>query len=591
MFLPLFVLAASAKLVASSIQDGEEELLEPLICTQLNEHRVYVTICPAQEDPPTVRTCHVLESSPKDKLKHVSEQLKAYSATERVDAVIYVRASKESNVQSRLGPFIELVNEKNLAGMFWSVKCYVKEKATVHGPSETIKWAINTRRTQFIGCSVPGLILNLNRPEGEQPKEVEDPKGVIRRVFDDLSKRVSNKHLNIVVWPELFFNIIYYTGSESGLLVNNDVVEEILSCHGDYFGRVSNVISVLSFLHGFHVRETPEWLSNWERPSSWEPAQKKVLAGDQHSSGIFDDHDFHVANYQLFIWNQEKLAVYRKTCYSMEFTWGQKYDVSCKFTFEFGNWKAAIIAKSGLSGQVTEALFGKDGCVIPRICCDIVVIRQGIDVEQERKKNPGEEDKVKLNALMNFRNQIKTRGILLVTGADASSDTLSHVCDHENSGKPGSEQVTGVLLDCYSFTGEFNVRGAHVEEHRTVALFSPPNRGGIKVAVLRLSQRSVRNTVAKRHSKKMRHKELRAAVSHLIRFISRRFRARHRPDNVVCDFAFSKKRLKRMRYKELKATLYHLSKFLYCHHKRHAVLGKLCTMLRCAKGRHKRVCH
>ena len=128
MFLPLFVLAASAKLVASSIQDGEEELLEPLICTQLNEHRVYVTICPAQEDPPTVRTCHVLESSPKDKLKHVSEQLKAYSATERVDAVIYVRASKESNVQSRLGPFIELVNEKNLAGMFWSVKCYVKKK-------------------------------------------------------------------------------------------------------------------------------------------------------------------------------------------------------------------------------------------------------------------------------------------------------------------------------------------------------------------------------------------------------------------------------------------------------------------------------
>ena len=552
MLLPLLVLAVSAGLVGSRITGSDEMKLESKIRRRVvkDPKFVYVRTWPQRK---------VLHSEPNDK---VEDLVRAIGTISAADVRIYVGATD----QKRIMHLISLVDEHNLAGKFWSVKIVrdVRTDDEVHGPAETIKWAIENRKINFIGSSLPTF--NLQTPR----EELESKDKFIEETFEAMRAQVVRGYLNIIVCPEFFFNNICYHRDEKGTLLANKDVENILSQHQQCFGRVSNVISVLSFLHGFDRREIPDWLQGWEMPG-WTEEQRKAHSPDE--DGIFGEKDFHVANYQLFIWNQEKLAVYRKGCYYNEITWGQyRKELKNGFMFEFGNWETAIVAKSGLSEQVAQTLFGS-GLVVPRICADMTLIHGDIEVGQGAKS---------LGALDVLSGQLQNRGLLLVTAASLSPRYVCDVCEKVD------KEVTGILVDCYAdrlmFCGEesFETGGEDVGKIPY---------GNIMVRVLRLPQRKGGNTALRPHRHRMRRKELRAAVYHLTKFISRRLHANHQLDNFVGGFAFSKKLIKRMRYKELKATLHHLSRFIRCHHKRRVGMPNNCAMLRCAKTRHKRARH
>ena len=263
MFLPLFVLATSAELVASDIK-GNRKATGSGIRSRLSSGAkcFYVRKCQAGQG--TSRQCEVFQSMPNDKVEDVVEAIKTISDAE---VKIYVGARD----QKRIMPFISLVDEQNLAGKFWSVKIIKRggKHNKVHGPAETIKWAIENGRVKFIGSFLGGLDLTKDHA-GEN-----DPARLIKETFESMRAQVSSGHLNIIVCPEFFFNNLYYRSGEKGTLLDNTVVESILAEHRRCFGRVSNVISVLSFLHVFHKNEIPKWLNNWKKPK-WSRSEKKA---------------------------------------------------------------------------------------------------------------------------------------------------------------------------------------------------------------------------------------------------------------------------------------------------------------------------
>ena len=268
--------------------------------------------------------------------------------------------------------FSRFVNERCLQGHVTCLYHYVHGLLATtlkwtYGPADAIKVAITNGNVQVIGATSRFEVMQMRR----------DPDSLLEFALFTVYDLVSPGKLNIVVFPEFFFNRIYQAKGEP--LLDTPTVKYIIDKCNEMFGRYANVILAMCFFHKFDSRHRPPWLTAWRRPLRWwrdtecnNPHVMRLLARE-HNTRI------HMANYQLFVWNKKYLAVYRKSTYHSETILGAPSnahwveDNSSLVTYEFGHWKTDRLCRDKTlhEGAIAKLLFGREGMIVPRICADL----------------------------------------------------------------------------------------------------------------------------------------------------------------------------------------------------------------------------
>ena len=194
-------------------------------------------------------------------------------------------------------------------------------------------------------------------------------------------------------FPRTLFNML--KGENRGPLQTSDV-STILDQFQEKFGEKQNVILSFCFTHQFTESEKnkescPTWLFktdesgqrswDWTLPQAFSGRDKddikhdllrgqylaakeeKVIDQWLNTQGKTDET--HVANYNMFYWCGNPIAVYRKGCYVSEVA-DEKCD-NC--VYEIGDWRTKIL--DGPGSGLAIALFGGDKPLLGvRICGD-----------------------------------------------------------------------------------------------------------------------------------------------------------------------------------------------------------------------------
>ena len=599
----VFSLPALAKFDTCGIPVGTKEIVYEAIKKALKKDRtrIYAMKCRGAAVGQQVCTAYQYMSSDMKDAVSAAEDLLADKVVES-ELTFYAKSNKH-----RLDAFIPFIDKQVLSGklcygeVFLRVGLFRRNK--VYGPGDTFRKEIANGRANFVSAAVPETFRSLK------------PDDVIKQVFHDLSNKLQPQRLNIVIFPEFFFNRIYRTGNQR--VLNNKMVGSILKEYRTAFGGKWNVLCSLSLFHMFPSTETPPWLQNWEKPawlgnqkawwtfSGWEEDQADAF------KAVFGSPERRLANYQLFLCNGMELAVYRKGCYVNEMELGVKLAgqkvvmQGSESTYEFGNWKTTIVANHELSHEIATMLFGANGVIIPRICGDLHYLAACNDAQGEfglyyDKMNP------------------KQGSLLLVTGAGIPTPKgLKEFIQ--------KTKITVIEVDC-GWKDHLIVvgNGEEVKEIHEASLVVGSNQDGnmalmleskrnrckdLKAALCHLtrfiSRRCRANcqdvsqldalvgelSCSKRNHKRNRCNDLKAALCHLTRFIARRCRASCQDasqfDDLVGGFSRSKRNHKRNKPKDLKAALCHLTRLIHGHHTRQTVnCCNSAMQLRCGKKKH-----
>ena len=123
------------------------------------------------------------------------------------------------------------------------------EHESIHGPAEAFKWAITNDMVNFIGAWV-------------FPGTTKDPCQRVQDMFARMKRQVVPGRVNIIVFPEFFFNRLY---TEPRLTTTQ--VEQVLEAQREYFSGCANVLCSLCFFHVFNEEDAPDWLKLWDAPN------------------------------------------------------------------------------------------------------------------------------------------------------------------------------------------------------------------------------------------------------------------------------------------------------------------------------------
>ena len=547
----LFSLPALAKLVDSGIGTGDANRVESAIVEKLaGELRdLYVMKCSKGG-----KDCAALLAKNVNRVEDVSEELKGVKADE---VTIYCGVEDQAHVQQFRG-FKSFVNEQNIEGSVWYCKIVLGGKiAAVHGRAGMFAEALEKGRINFMSATIPSKF-----------PQVKDPDEVVSGVFKSLKGRLRPGFVNFVIFPEFFFNRIY----RKRPYLKTAQVENILKLHRDCFGEEGNVIFALSFLHMFSPQKSPEWLPSWDRPGWLDEGELREYLVRCDTETVLTEHvdkKRHLANYQLFIWNQMKLGVYRKGCYRNELKLSRDIPQrkALSFVYEFGNWKTKRVSETGLAGEIASALFGdSQALIVPRICGDI-----------RFTKGLGKQAEIPEKLRSDINSLIQKNGMLLVTSAGAPR------LEKDLEGLLSKDKT---LVSVDNDNNVHYVRKPKQWTERSQLSFTPLGSEQKYVTVhatCQPSQPTVSNAALVSQSNQIMHKDLTAALYHLTRFISRhlgRSCQQVSPLNqFIGDFSSPTKVHKRSRSKDLTAALYHLKRFIHRYHRPRAVKNGNSSML------------
>ena len=534
---------------------------------------IYAMEC--QRPPDEKQVCTAYQSTSTDVKDAVS------AAEGRPDAeewAFLVGAAQPTDV-ARLDGFIPFIDKQVLLGKLCYGEVLLREENTikqlrVYGPGDTFRNEITQGKANFLSAAVPATF------------QSRSPDAVVDWVFKELknqlldAERDNPQRLSIIVFPEFFFNRIYRTDTRG--VLDDKLVGGILKKYRDVFGGKCNVICSLSFFHLFDSKRTPEWLGYWEKPAWWRKGHARSTFADlgnekQTSKAVFGNPNSRLANYQLFLCNGMELGVYRKGCYVKEMYLGAelaglqilkkgRMELKLKSRYEFGNWKTTIVAKEMIYVDIATKLFGDDGVIVPRICGDLHFM-QALKLA------------IRDQELVDYfdMNRPQQGSLLLISGAG-----VPHVKDVVELAQ--STNIAVRIVDCNMGNHQIVVsdkKGEETAEAKPAETKEDMGAGGNQDG----------NVSLVFHSKRNRCKDLKAALYHLTRFISRRCRAscQHvsQLDDLVGKFSRSKRNHKRNRCKDLKAALYHLTRFIHGHHTRETVnCCKSAMLLRPGKEKH-----
>ena len=193
-------------------------------------------------------------------------------------------------------------------------------------------------------------------------------------IFEEISAEIKGNpnHNHIVMFAESFFNNICY--GDSKIPLTDDDVNNIFSAAEQKFGQTPALIS-FCFLHRFDVSNN-HWLGGWQPPM--QILENKGSLG-RYLDDCYDidkanvaDHlvstsNTHIANYNVFWWKGQRIAVYRKGMYASEVV-----DETADFVYEIGDWTTKLLNTGNDNiNKFAEVLFGKNPLIVPRICADL----------------------------------------------------------------------------------------------------------------------------------------------------------------------------------------------------------------------------
>ena len=297
--------------------------------------------------------------------------------------------------------FTGFVNERCLQGYMTCFYHFNKrgELKRTYGPADAIKMAITDGRVKFISP----------RSRFEMMTMRHDPESILDLALSITHEQLSSGRLNVVVFPEFFFNRIYQTQAQP--LLSTDTVEHVIDKCNEKFGRHPHVILAMCFFHQFDTCSRPLWLTEWIRPP--ENYTDTACNNERLMTMIREGYDtkIHMANYQLFVWNKKALAVYRKSTYHHEMLLGPRVAPEGQVVdnkvplYEFGNWRTDLLCQdeSLHEGAIAKLLFGAKGMIVPRICSDLTHISCGLT-----SRPP---------SFRMFEKQLRYAKFLLVSGA------------------------------------------------------------------------------------------------------------------------------------------------------------------------------
>ena len=302
----VFSLPTLAKFETCGIQVGTKEIVHEAIKKELWEHpkRIYAMKCRGASVGQQECTAY---KSTSNRAKGAAPAAESLAAAEELTFI--VGAANQARVQ-RLDAFIPFIDKQVLAGKLCYGEVWLNGKRgnrldRVYSPGDAFRKEIAKGRANVLSAAVPETF-KISKSDDDEPETFKSlkPDDVVDEVFQTLSRRVQKGRLNIVIFPEFFFNRIYRTDGQR--VLDNEMVARILKEYRAAFGGKWNVLCSLSLFHMFPSTETPPWLQNWEKPawlgkqdawwtfSGWEEDQADAF------KAVFGSPERRLANYQLF---------------------------------------------------------------------------------------------------------------------------------------------------------------------------------------------------------------------------------------------------------------------------------------------------
>ena len=313
----VFSLPTLAKFETCGIQVGTKEIVHEAIKKELWEHpkRIYAMKCRGASVGQQECTAY---KSTSDRAKSAAPAAESLAAAEELTFI--VGAANQARVQ-RLDAFIPFIDKQVLAGKLCYGEVWLNGKRgnrldRVYGPGDAFRKEIAKGRANVLSAAVPETFKSLQ------------PDDVVNEVFQTLSRRVQKGRLNIVIFPEFFFNRIYRTDGQR--VLDNEMVARILKEYRAAFGGKWNVLCSLSLFHLFDSTETLPWLQNWEKPawlgkqdvwwtfSGWEEDQADAF------KAVFGSRERRLANYQLFYVMGRSLPFIGRVAMLTRWSWVQR---------------------------------------------------------------------------------------------------------------------------------------------------------------------------------------------------------------------------------------------------------------------------
>ena len=251
----------------------------------------------------------------------------------------------------------------------------------------------------------------------------------VKHICRKLKSLIKKNKYYIVAFPEYFFNMVR---GDAHIPLETRDVQRIINQFNHEASKMKNVIFSFCFLHMFNSQtENIPWLPQWHLPARFagildrrlqrnfttyfqlcqytkENLKNQALTEEQKLYAyITNNYAQHVANYNVFFWSGNPLAVYRKGTYVNEVKL-PSIETLGEFVYEIGDWKTVIIGGAGK--DLASALFGgRTPLIIPRICGDFNVARAcGL----EREELP-------LNVYKIWQRQSKKAKLMLTSGDGA----------------------------------------------------------------------------------------------------------------------------------------------------------------------------
>ena len=339
----VFSLPTLAKFETCGIQVGTKEIVHEAIKKELWEHpkRIYAMKCRGASVGQQECTAY---KSTSDRVKSAAPAAESLAAAEELTSI--VGAANQARVQ-RLDAFIPFIDKQVLAGKLCYGEVWLNGKRgnrldRVYGPGDAFRKEIAKGRANVLSAAVPETFkisksdddepetFKSLKPDDDEPETFKSlkPDDVVKEVFQTLSRRVQKGRLNIVIFPEFFFNRIYRTDGQR--VLDNEMVARILKEYRAAFGGKWNVLCSLSLFHLFDSTEALPWLQNWEKPawlgkqdawwtfSGWEEDQAGAF------KAVFGSRERRLANYQLFYVVGRSLPFIGRVAMLTRWSWVQR---------------------------------------------------------------------------------------------------------------------------------------------------------------------------------------------------------------------------------------------------------------------------